>query len=472
MKIATSTKPFLSAEQIAAWKPMSSRNNAGDPAETLRQALIDHDLWTGSQVAGRTFAMGCVSLEVTQRCNLDCSLCYLSDRAEAVHDLPLPEVFRRIDGIADQFGPGTNVQISGGDPTLRTSADLTAIVARVAERKMRPSLFTNGIKATHALLNKLAAAGLKDVAFHVDLTQARKGYGSESELNRLRLDYIERARGLGLRVLFNTTVFDGNVEEMPELVRFFVDHADDIQLASFQLQADTGRGVHRAGGDAVSQERMMRDINDATGLDLDFEMPRIGHPSCNKYTGILASKGKAVPLFDDHDLFAGLFDAGAEKQSLWHRNRALALVAMAIGHPVLAAKALAWLVRKAWALRRGLFFSGRVTKLSFFIHNFMDATMLEEDRCASCVFMVATRDGPLSMCVHNAKRDHYVLAPINLNTNRLWDPLTGRERSADRAKEAWTTTPESLPLKRLKGRWRAKHLAAKIADLPAAADQE
>ena len=405
--------------------------------------------------------MGCVSLEVTQRCNLDCSLCYLSDMAEAVHDLPLTEVLRRIDMIADQFGPGTNVQISGGDPTLRRPDDLVAITARIAERKMRPALFTNGIKATRDLLEKLAAAGLLDVAFHVDLTQERKGYESEQALNPVRLDYIRRAKGLGLRILFNTTVYDGNVDQMPDLVRFFVDHADDIRLASFQLQADTGRGVHRAGGAVVSQEHMMQDINSATGLDLDFEMPRIGHPRCNKYTGVLVSNRQCVPLFDDHKLFAGLFEAGAERQSLWHKSRVLAVLAMALGRPRLTAKFLFWLVRKLWALRAGVWRTRRVTKLSFFIHNFMDAETLEEDRCAACVFMVASRDGPISMCVHNAKRDRYVLAPVPMENGGVWDPLSGRERPAGSVTAEDQVKPESLPPKRLKGRWRAKHLAAR-----------
>jgi hypothetical protein len=44
---------------------------------------------------GRRYAIGCVALEITQRCNLDCTLCYLSESSEAVKDLPLEEVFRR-----------------------------------------------------------------------------------------------------------------------------------------------------------------------------------------------------------------------------------------------------------------------------------------------------------------------------------------------------------------------------------------
>jgi hypothetical protein len=62
---------------------------------------------------------------------------------------------------------------------------------------MRPALFTNGIRATRALLTRLVEAGLIDVAFQVDMTQGRRGHASEIELNELRLACIERARALG-----------------------------------------------------------------------------------------------------------------------------------------------------------------------------------------------------------------------------------------------------------------------------------
>lgn len=106
--------------------------------------------WGPGQLAGRRWAMGCVSLEITQRCNLDCTFCYLSESAEAVRDVPLQELFRRIDDIALQYGPDTDVQISGGDPTLRDKHTLSEIVRHVRARGMRASLFTNGILLTRA----------------------------------------------------------------------------------------------------------------------------------------------------------------------------------------------------------------------------------------------------------------------------------------------------------------------------------
>jgi 7,8-dihydro-6-hydroxymethylpterin dimethyltransferase len=151
--------------------------------------------WGPAQAAGRRWTMGCVSLEVTQRCNLDCTLCYLSDSAEAVRDIPLQELFRRIDSIAALYGPNTDVQISGGDPTLRDKDELSQIVRYVRLRGMRASLFTNGILLTREWLERLAGDGLNDVAFHVDMTQERKGYASEADMNTLRLHYINMARG-------------------------------------------------------------------------------------------------------------------------------------------------------------------------------------------------------------------------------------------------------------------------------------
>ena len=78
----------------------------------------------GNQVLGRKGAIGCVSLEISQRCNLDCTLCYLSESSAMVKDMPIEELFRRLDAIFKTYGPGTNVQISGGEPTLRVKNEL------------------------------------------------------------------------------------------------------------------------------------------------------------------------------------------------------------------------------------------------------------------------------------------------------------------------------------------------------------
>lgn len=440
---------YLSAEDVTAWSIPALPQAGADLNQPLFQALDDHGLMAPSQVAGRHWAMGCVALEITQRCNLDCTLCYLSDMSEDVKDLPLEEVFRRIDMIHTHYGPRTNVQITGGDPTLRNADELVQIVARVAAKDMRPALFTNGIKATRPLLKKLRDAGLKDVAFHIDMTQLRKGYDSEAELNTVREDYIDRARGLGLHILFNTTVFDQNIADVPMLAQFFAARADVVHLASFQMQADTGRGVLRARDEAITQERVMALIGQGAGHRLSFDHPLVGHPSCNRYAGLLSAGGQTTALFDDAALYGALFQLGA-RYRFDRYNMAKSVrsgAQLLLENPGLIARAARYGVRKLWALRRGLL-KGRLHKLTFYVHNFMDAQHLERARCETCVFMTMTRDGPLSMCVHNANRDTFILAEIETSTG-TWAPRR--------------QMPAQQPLKRLKGRRRAAFLAQRKA---------
>ena len=451
---AKSSQPYLWPSEITAWAPAGPERVAGG---SLRHALQRHGVWNPLQIAGRSWQVGCVALEITQRCNLDCELCYLSGHSEAVHDLPLQEIFRRIDSIKRHYGPGTNVQVTGGDPTLRRHDELIAIVRRLAEHGMRPALFTNGIRATRNLLTELADVGLDDVAFHVDMTQCRKGFVSEVALNTLRLEYLERTRGLPLRVFFNTTVTAENLHEIPALARFFIGHADVVHLASFQLQADTGRGVKRRAAPWVNARAVSRLINQGAGVDLGFDFPHVGHPDCNRYTGCLVAGGAAVPLFDDPAFVAALLARTEGIIFERHDQRALlrTCLSIALRNPRLWPSGLAFAARKLWQLRRGLLASGgRLHKLSFHVHDFMDADRLERARCESCVFMAMTRDGPISMCVHNAKRDVFILQPVTVRSGdgaEWWHPLG----------TATVPDPASHPLKRLKGRTRTQILVCR-----------
>lgn len=380
--------------------------------------------------------------------------------SEAVKDIPLAEVFRRIDDIAHRYGPGTNVQVSGGDPTLRKREELIAIVGRLAKKGMSASLLTNGIKASRDLLRDLANAGLKDVAFHVDLTQERKGFASEAELNSVRDEYIARARGLGLRILFNTTVHDENAAEMPALVRYFVSCADDIHMVSFQLQADTGRGVKRARDEGVSAERMMDDIIRGTGVAQDFETPLIGHPDCTRYSAVLVSGARAYPFFQPASYWRKLFTAATGHAEHWRQRRQWrGIGAMIAARPGLVLAGIGYGLKALWLMRRGLMKTGKATKLSFLVHNFMDAKTLDRGRCESCIFMVATRDGPMSMCLHNAKRDGELLKPVRTEKG-WWNPLTGTIMAQPEKTQA---EPGALPLKQLKGRRRADAMVERKA---------
>jgi hypothetical protein len=62
-----------------------------------------------------------------------------------------------------------------------------------------------------------------------------------------------------------------------------------------------------------------------------------------------------------------------------------------------------------------------------------------------------TRDGPISMCIHNAQRDAFIMQPVTVRSGggpAPWHPLG----------TATVPDPASRPLKRLKGRTRRQVL--------------
>ena len=429
------------------------RSPPHDALDDMRLRMQRTQQWRPNQMAGRRWPVACVSLEITQRCNLDCTLCYLSESSEAVRDFPLEEVFRRIDTIATRYGPGTDVQVSGGEPTLRRRDELVRIVAQLARRGLRASLLTNGIKATRELLAELAGVGLTDVAFHVDSTQQRAGFGSESELNALRREYIERARGLPISVFFNTTVHAGNFDEIPMLAAFFVAHSDVVRFASFQLQAETGRGVLGARVDAIDNHSVARRLQQGAGVPLGFNVLAAGHHDCNRSAVMLVINGRARDAFADAAFIQRFMRETAElpidRGTPWRAFRSL--LAAALERPALCLAAVRWVAKLAWQARRDLVAArGRIHKLTFFTHNFMDACHLDQERIDACVFMAITQDGPLSMCAYNAQRDDYLLRPLQTSAGE-WQPL----RQAH-------TAVQGVPVKWLKGRAREAALRERI----------
>ncbi|MEZ4317934.1 MAG: radical SAM protein [Myxococcota bacterium] len=384
--------------------------------ERLRETWdrLTPDYQQRNQVLGAKRTIGCVALEVTQRCNLDCSICYLSENSESTPDIPLDTIFRRIDRIRQDYGVGTNVQITGGDPTLRDHDELERIVRHCVDNKLMPSLFTNGIYATRELLQRLAEAGLMDVAFHVDLTEKRKGFSREEQLLEVRQEYIERARGLGLTVIFNQTVFARNYDEVPLLVDFYKRNSDVVGMASFQLQADTGRGLTRKRKQTISIDTVSKQIEQGLGTSLSWDNVLFGHPSCHKigYALIIDPKGQAKPvdMFDDRDALVEMLhvfdDVYFDRRKM---GRAVFQAIEAAAKRKYLKKGVEyWGRRLSENLGDMVKAKGQVRKISFFMQNFQDAQNIDHERIDNCSFHCMTEDGGVSMCVHNAYRDYYL----------------------------------------------------------------
>ncbi len=102
----------------------------------------------------------CTLLEVTDRCNMNCAVCFADPAGKADPDLETVKGW--IDGLTE---PGkTLLQLSGGEPTVRE--DLPEIVAYAKQAGCKyVQLNSNGLRLAEdeALAKRLAAAGLSFV---------------------------------------------------------------------------------------------------------------------------------------------------------------------------------------------------------------------------------------------------------------------------------------------------------------------
>ena len=375
-----------------------------------RKALQTRGLWGHNQQMGNRWPVGCVALEITQRCNLDCDVCYLSSHAETVVDIPVPVLFERIDAIRHHFGDGTNVQVTGGEPTVREPEVLLKVVRRIYDLGMRPTLMTNGILLNRSWLSALVQAGLTDIAFHVDTTQKRSGYETEDALNRVRRRYIDMASDLPIAVYFNTTVWAGNIRQLPGLVRFFVKHAKVVRIASFQLQADTGRGRLERRHPNVTQDTVKHQIEKGAGTSLNFDNLLVGNPKCSRTAICMIANGRVYDALDDPQL-VGRIQTDTPRIP-WIRARpmqtAVFLLRRMLRQPQLRGAIMRWASTKFAAMKWDLLKSrGHLEVQSYLVHGFMDSDHLDPDRLATCAFKTMTPKGPVSMCLFNAGRDSF-----------------------------------------------------------------
>ncbi|MBQ4651142.1 MAG: radical SAM protein, partial [Oscillospiraceae bacterium] len=111
----------------------------------------------------------CVLLELTKRCNLKCPVCFASAGVDDTDtDLSLEEIAKQYDMLMEHGGP-FNIQLSGGEPTVRD--DLDKIIALGREKGFSFfQLNTNGLRLADdpGYAQHLAKAGVSTVFLQFD----------------------------------------------------------------------------------------------------------------------------------------------------------------------------------------------------------------------------------------------------------------------------------------------------------------
>jgi uncharacterized radical SAM superfamily Fe-S cluster-containing enzyme len=373
----------------------------------------------GSQPAGSAPEPGCpyvcglcpehhqrtctVVVEVTTRCNLGCPICFADAGSAAGPDAPLGEIAARLLLARQKAGPA-NVQLSGGEPTLR--ADLPEIV-QAAKAAGFPfvQLNTNGLAlaAEPALAKRLAQAGLDSVFLQCDGVTDTAHIGLRGRaLARKKRAALDAAMAAGLGVVLVATLLPGiNDGEIGALVRLAASLAPGVRGVHYQPAARFGRYP----GDGATAPRLtlpevMAALEEQTGGLIrasDLHPPCCEHSLCSFSASYFVNPDASLTLAG-----GGCCDTAAPEQTALPAEegarQSMAFVARQWG-PARAAPEPA-------AIRddfdRFLAAAASRPKISVSAMAFMDAWTLDLERARGCCIHVAAPDGRLiPFCLYN-----------------------------------------------------------------------
>lgn len=257
------------------------------------------DLDVGEAESSETFVPHVVAWNLTRRCNLACSHCYISAGSwqDDSTELDTTQCLRILDEIL-AVNPSVFLILSGGEPLIRD--DLEQIVAHATKGGATVVVGTNGIGLSDARIESLKGAGVQGVAVSVDSLNPtyhdrfRHGVGALADT----LSAIDRCVEHELDFVIQTTLTRGNRSELPELVSW----AAEKGAVSFNLYflVPTGRGQRMEGLSPEENEQVLAEL-----AELE-----------QSYRGRMMIRSKCQPQFMRH-----IFESGGDSPLLNYKTR-------------------------------------------------------------------------------------------------------------------------------------------------------
>ncbi len=242
----------------------------------------------------------CVLLEVTERCNLRCPVCFADAGKHPAPDPGIDEIARWYRMLLDKGGP-FNIQLSGGEPTVRD--DLPEIIRLGAGMGFTFfQLNTNGLRIAEDLscLEELRDAGLNCVFLQFDgLNDSIHNRLRGRALHDTKLRAIENCRKAGIGVVLVPTLVPGvNTADIGDIIDFAVENIPSVRGVHFQPVSYFGRcnGLQR---ERITIPEIIRCIERQTGGRMkaeNFSAPGGENSYCSFHGNfILMPGGKIQP---------------------------------------------------------------------------------------------------------------------------------------------------------------------------------
>ena len=311
-----------------------------------------------------------VEIEVTQRCNLRCPVCFMS-AGDSSTDVPLERLADFFETIAQTAGVETGVQITGGEPTIRP--DLPQIIQMGRKRGFWGiEVNTNGlvIARDRDYLKALVEAGLTGIYLQFDgVTPEPYNRIRKADLLSTKLAAIENCRQAGVQVVLAMTIVSGvNSDEMGAVIDFALENVDVVAGVALQPAFTSGRFETRRIVPLTMGDVIFMLEEQTKGLIRVEDIWPLGcsHPLCDTGTFLVADDGTYLPVTRDlsREDYLALYNPDSPQGSVF-------------GDIV---------AKKRLSPERGL---------SVIIMNYMDALSMDLERMEECSMFVTMADGRL-----------------------------------------------------------------------------
>lgn len=337
-----------------------------------------------------------VLVEITGRCNLNCPICF----ADSGHNNLEPDIHllrQRFTEILTTTG-GCNLQLSGGEPTLRT--DLPDIIEAASSAGFSfIQLNTNGLRIAEdpKLATQLARSGLSSAFLQFDgLTTAVWQKLRGRDLVAVKNRAIQRLADAGIGIVLVTTVVRGvNDHQVWQICRFGLDRLPAIRGVHLQPLSLFGRYPKTWNHRHLTLPELMQMLVQQSGEELtlnDFTPPGCEHALCSFSARYLQQENGSLARLGEPrscDCTPQSAENGAHRSISW-TARQWASPAPASNENPLKNELTDFLVR------------ARTHTFSLSAMAFQDCWTMNLERLQECCIHVSTEDGRLiPFCAYN-----------------------------------------------------------------------
>lgn len=188
---------------------------------------------------------GLANLDLTNRCNLTCPVCFANANVQGyLYEPGIGQVRAMLQALRDERPvPCRIVQFSGGEPTIAPTW-FDALRAAVELGFSHVQCASNGIRfADLEFAEKSKEAGLHTIYLQFDgVTDDIYLRTRGKALMETKVKAIENIRKAGMKICFVPTIVKGfNDHQVGDILKFAIDNIDVVSAISYQPVAFTGR---------------------------------------------------------------------------------------------------------------------------------------------------------------------------------------------------------------------------------------